>query len=94
MSVSAQDVKQGRLNDELGTQLESLSAQAEATMEEGRNRWADWKATAGDSTHQAVNAMTDLAREKPWQLVLGATAVGLILGLLFAPRHRRTAMKE
>jgi ElaB/YqjD/DUF883 family membrane-anchored ribosome-binding protein len=87
MSVSTNDVKEGRLNDDLETQLESLSAQVEAGLEKGRNGWAEWKATASDGTRQAVSAVSDFAREKPWQLVLGATAFGLILGCLLSSRR-------
>jgi ElaB/YqjD/DUF883 family membrane-anchored ribosome-binding protein len=92
MSISQEDVKEGRINDELGTQLESLSAQVEANLEQGRNRWAEWKASASDGTRQAINAANDFAREKPWQLVLGASAVGLVLGLLLAPRRRSSRL--
>lgn len=87
MSISQEDVKTGRLNDELGTQLESISAQIEANVEEGRNKMAEWKASAMQAKDEAVETLQKLARNKPWQLVAGATAVGLLLGLLFAGRR-------
>lgn len=87
MSITKEDVKTGRLNDELGTQLESISAQIEANVEEGRNKIAEWKASAMQTKDQAVQSLQDLAQNKPWQLVASATAVGLLLGLLFAGRR-------
>lgn len=87
MSVSEQDVKEGRINDGLENQLESLSAQVEAGFEQGKNRVAEWRAAAGETTRQCTEALNTMAREKPWQLVAGATALGLVLGLLFSSRR-------
>ena len=86
MSVSEQDVHAGRLNDELGAQLESLSAKVEANLENGRNTWAEWKAQANDCTRQAISTADNYAREKPWQLVCAATMVGVVLGMLCGRR--------
>jgi ElaB/YqjD/DUF883 family membrane-anchored ribosome-binding protein len=87
MSLSEQDVKEGRINDGLENQLESLSAQVEAGIEQGRNKIADWRAVAGEKTRECTEALNTMAQEKPWQLVAGATAIGLILGLLFSKRR-------
>ena len=88
MSVTAQDIKEGKINDEIGNQLESLSAQMEAGLEQGRNMWADWRAAAQDTTRRTTEALNNMAREKPWQLVGGAAAVGLLIGVLFSARRR------
>lgn len=88
MSVTAEDVKEGRINDGLENQLESISAQVEAGLEQGRNRMAEWRATANELTQQCTEGLNTLAREKPWQLVAAATAAGLVLGLLFGRRGR------
>ena len=87
MSVTQQDLKEGRINDQLENQLDSISAQVEAGWEEGKNRLADWRQAANETTRQMTDSLQTMAREKPWQLVAGATAVGLVLGLLFASRR-------
>jgi ElaB/YqjD/DUF883 family membrane-anchored ribosome-binding protein len=87
MSVTQQDVKEGRINDQLENQLDSISAQVEAGWDEGKNKFADWRQTATDKSRELTDSLQTMAREKPWQLVAGATAVGLVLGLLFASRR-------
>ena len=84
-----QDAQQGRLNDELGSQLESLSAKVEANFENGRNAWADWKATASDCTRRTISTADNFAREKPWQLICAATLLGVIAGVMCGMRHGR-----
>lgn len=86
MSVTQQDVKEGRINDQLGNQIESISAQVEAQVEQGRNRLAEWQASARECTRQMKDSLDTMAHEKPWQLVGGAAAIGLVLGLLFRRR--------
>ena len=86
MSVTQQDVKEGRINDQLENQLESLSAQVEAGMEQGRARMAEWRVAAGEKTRQVKDSLNTMAREQPWQLVGGAVALGFVLGLLFGRR--------
>jgi ElaB/YqjD/DUF883 family membrane-anchored ribosome-binding protein len=87
MSVTPQDVKEGRINDQLENQLDSISAQVEAGWEQGKNQFADWRQAATEKTRQMTDSLQTMAQEKPWQLVAGATAVGLVLGLLFARRR-------
>ena len=86
MSVTQQDVKEGKINDQLENQLESISAQGEAGMEQGRARMAEWRAMAGEKTRQARDSLDTMAREQPWQMVGGAVALGIVLGLLFGRR--------
>jgi ElaB/YqjD/DUF883 family membrane-anchored ribosome-binding protein len=86
MSVTEQDVKEGRLNDELGSQLESISARVEANVEKGRNAWADFKANAGERCRQATAATNQYVQERPWQMAGVAAGIGLLLGLLCARR--------
>lgn len=82
MSVTEQDIKQGRINDQLEDQLESLSAQVEAQVERGRNVWAEWRETGLNATRQWRDAANTMAKEKPWQLVGAAAAIGIVFGLL------------
>jgi ElaB/YqjD/DUF883 family membrane-anchored ribosome-binding protein len=86
MSVTQQDVKEGKINDQLEDQLESLSAQVEAGMEQGRARMAEWRAMASEKTRKAKDSLDTLAREQPWQLVGGAVALGFVFGLLCGRR--------
>jgi ElaB/YqjD/DUF883 family membrane-anchored ribosome-binding protein len=86
MSVSEQDIKEGRLNDELASQLDSISARVEANVENGRNTWADWKADAQDRCREMASATNEIIRERPWQIVGIAAGIGLIAGLLCARR--------
>jgi len=87
MSVSAEDVKEGRLNDELGSQLESISARVEANVEKGRNAWHDFRADAEERCREMASATGEFVRERPWQVVGMAAGIGLILGLLCSRRH-------
>ena len=86
MSVSEQDVHEGRINDELSSQLESISARVEAKVEKGRNAWAEVKAAATDRCNQAATAANEFARERPWEMAGIAAAIGLVAGLLCARR--------
>ena len=87
MSVTEQDIKEGRINDQLEDQLESLSAQVEARVERGRNAWAEWRETATSKTRELGASLETMARERPWQLVGGAAAIGLLVGLLCVRRR-------
>ena len=87
MSVTQQDVKEGRINDQLENQLESISAQVEAKVEQGRNAFAEWRETANARTPEVKESLDTMAREKPWQMVGYAAAVGLVLGFLFSGRR-------
>lgn len=86
MSVTQQDIKEGRINDQLDHQLESLSAQVEAGWEQGRNRIAEWRASANECTRQVKDSLDTIVRDNPWQIVGGAVAIGFLAGLLFARR--------
>jgi ElaB/YqjD/DUF883 family membrane-anchored ribosome-binding protein len=77
-------MKAGRINDQLGSQLESLSAQVEANLERGRNAWAEWKANLSEESTRAAAAANRYARENPWPLVCAATVLGLVLGAICA----------
>ena len=55
-------------------------------MEQGRARMAEWRAMAGEKTRQARDSLDTMAREQPWQMVGGAVALGIVLGLLFGRR--------
>ncbi len=86
MSVTQQDVREGRLNDELSSQVESISARVEANVEKGRNAWADFKADAEERCRVMADATAEYVHHKPWQAVGIAAGIGLVVGLLCARR--------
>jgi ElaB/YqjD/DUF883 family membrane-anchored ribosome-binding protein len=68
----------------LDTQLESISAQMEAGFERGRNAWAEYRASMGDTASRAMSAADQFVREKPW----AAAGVALVGGLLLSALMR------
>lgn len=87
MSMNEKDLNEGRINDQLGNQLESLSAQIEAKMERGRNRFADLKAEWSDKASQFGQTMDRYSHEHPWRMVSSALIGGVVLGMLFGFRR-------
>lgn len=86
MSLSETDIHSGRINDQLGSQLEGLSAQMEAGVERGRSVLAEWQANLSDKFSEAASSADQYARENPWPLVCGAMVFGLALGALCGRR--------
>lgn len=82
MSVNQTDLKEGRINDQLATQLDALSAQVEANVERGRNVLAEWKSALSEKSSQFGHTMDAYSHEHPWRMVSSAMVVGLLLGLL------------
>ncbi len=82
MSVSQSDVKEGRINDQLSSQLESLSAQVEANVERSKNALAEWKASLSDKSAQFADTMQRYSHEHPWRMVSSALIAGALLGML------------
>ena len=86
MSVTTEDVKEGKLNDQLASQLESISARVEANVEKGRNALADFQAEAGQRCREMAAATNEFVRERPWEVVGIAAGIGLVIGLLCSRR--------
>ena len=86
MSVTTEDVKEGKLNDQLASQLESISARVEANVEKGRNALADFQAEAGQRCREMASATNEFVRERPWEVVGIAAGIGLVIGLLCSRR--------
>lgn len=89
MSISTENATKGLINDQLGTQLESVSAQVEANLERGRNALAEWRASLNDWTTRATDQAGRYVHDQPWQAVAGAAVVGFIVGLLCAKSRTR-----
>jgi ElaB/YqjD/DUF883 family membrane-anchored ribosome-binding protein len=89
MSVNQSDFKEGRINDQLGSQLESFSAQVEANVERGRNALAEWRATLSDKTSECAHIMDRYTHEHPWRMISSALAAGLMFGLLLGCKSSR-----
>jgi ElaB/YqjD/DUF883 family membrane-anchored ribosome-binding protein len=78
------DVQQGRINDQLGTQLESLSAQVEAKVEQGKNRLNEWKSTIQDRSKQAYSSVDTFTRNSPWKALGVAVLSGWVIGRIMS----------
>jgi len=92
MSVSQNDLKEGRINDQLGSQLESLTAQVEANVERGKNAVAEWRASLSEKSSQFAQTMDRYGHEHPWRMISSALVAGLMFGLLFGCQSwRRSA---
>ncbi|MDX1951279.1 MAG: hypothetical protein SFY81_03795 [Verrucomicrobiota bacterium] len=74
------------LNNQLDEQLESLSAQVEAGFENGRARWADWKANIGDSARNVSRSVDDCVHNHTWSSIAIAAALGACLGIMLGRR--------
>ena len=83
MSVNKNDLKEGRINDQIGSQLESMSAQVEASVERGKDALKEWSATFSDKSVELGRTIDRYSHEHPWRMVCAALAAGLVLGLLF-----------
>jgi ElaB/YqjD/DUF883 family membrane-anchored ribosome-binding protein len=81
MSVSETNVKQGRINDQLEGQFESISAQVEAGIERGRSTWAEWRATVEDQSRRVAARADECVHRNTWTAVLAAVALGMGLGV-------------
>jgi ElaB/YqjD/DUF883 family membrane-anchored ribosome-binding protein len=86
MSISEQDIKEGRLNDELASSVEGISARVEAGVEKGLNAWSDFKADATDRCRAMASSTNEYVQDRPWQAIGIAAGLGLILGLLCSRR--------
>jgi ElaB/YqjD/DUF883 family membrane-anchored ribosome-binding protein len=89
MSVNQTDFKEGRINDQLGAQLESMSAQVEANVERGKNALAEWRATLSDKSSQFAKTMDRYSHEHPWRMISSGLVAGLILGLVLGCQNSR-----
>ena len=91
MSVTKNDLKEGRINDQIGSQLESITAQMEASVERGKNALEEWSATLADKSAELRKTINRYSHEHPWRMVSSALAAGLVLGLLFRCKSGRSA---
>lgn len=71
---------------DLETQLESISAQVEASVERGRNAWAECRANLADCSSRATRAVDRCVRERTWIAVAAALAGGLLFGAMIRGR--------
>lgn len=89
MSVTTEDLKEGKINDQLETQLDALSAQVEANVERGRNALAEWQATLSEKSSEFGRTMDRYSHEHPWRMISSALMAGVLLGLLCGWENRR-----
>ena len=84
--IDPSDVKEGRINDQLETQLESLSAQVEANLEMSRNTLSEWRTHLRDRSARYSRSVDDLVHHHPWEMAAVGLAFGLMLGFLLSRR--------
>lgn len=63
--------------------------QLEVSLKEAKNRLAVAEAVIVDRTKEYAEATDTFVRDKPWKAAGIAAGVGLLLGMLCAPRCRR-----
>jgi ElaB/YqjD/DUF883 family membrane-anchored ribosome-binding protein len=72
--------------DQTGDEIGAARARAEESLREARRKLGEIEGTLIDRTKAAAKAADHLVREKPWQSITAATAVGVILGMLISRR--------
>ena len=69
-----------------GDKVAAVRARAEENLNEARRKLDDMGGDVLARGKAAAQATDDLVREKPWQSVAFATAVGVMLGMLISRR--------
>jgi ElaB/YqjD/DUF883 family membrane-anchored ribosome-binding protein len=72
--------------DQTGDEIGAARARAEESLREARRKLGEIEGTLMDRAKAAAKATDHLVREKPWQSITAATAVGVILGMLISRR--------
>lgn len=69
-----------------GTALESVTNKINEGIEKGRYTWAQVQEAVKTKSKVAVETTDHYVHENPWQVIGIAAGLGLIVGLLLAPR--------
>lgn len=80
--MNEESLKDGRINDQLATQLDALAAQVEANVERGRNALAEWKYALSEKSSHLAQTVDRYGHAHPWRMISSAMTAGLFLGLL------------
>ncbi|MEM1059378.1 MAG: DUF883 family protein [Verrucomicrobiota bacterium] len=73
----------------VGERASEARAHLESNLKEARNRIAVAEAMVRDRTKEYAEVTDTFVRDQPWKAIGIAAGVGLLLGLLCAPRGRR-----
>ena len=90
MSVNQNDLKEGRINDQIGSQLESMSAKLEADIKRGQNALEEWCTSLSEKSSELGRTLDRYSREHPWRMVSSAFLAGLVLSRLLGRRSGRS----
>ena len=91
MSLNQNDLKEGRINDQISSQLESISAKVEANVERGRNALEEWCASLSDKSSELGRTLDRYSQEHPWRMASSAFVAGMVFSLLFG---RKTSKRS
>ncbi len=69
-----------------GSDLDNLTNQIQDGIERGKYTWRDIQSSVVDKTRAAAETTDHYVHENPWTVIGIAAGVGLVLGLLLAPR--------
>lgn len=69
-----------------GTDLNNLTDQIEEGIRQGKYSWREIQDTVKNKTREAAETTDQFVHDNPWKVVGIAAALGLVLGLLMAPR--------
>jgi ElaB/YqjD/DUF883 family membrane-anchored ribosome-binding protein len=72
-----------------GTDLQNLTEQIEEGIRTGKYSWRDIQTAVMSKTRHAAETTDLYVHENPWKVVGIAGVLGLVLGLLMAPRSSR-----
>ena len=70
-----------------GEKVQEVRAKAEQSVQAARERLAELKESAMDTTRELVSDGEEYVRKNPWQSVGIAAGVGLLVGLLIGRRR-------
>ena len=71
-----------KLNNQLGTQLESVSDQIQKGIQSGKYTLAELQKAVVDKTKYAAKTTDDYVHDNPWTALGIAAGVGLLIGFL------------
>lgn len=70
-----------------GERIEAARARAEDTLRDARRKIDDLEEDLGERTRNAARATDRAMHDNPWQAVMIAAGIGLVLGLLASRRN-------
>lgn len=84
------EFKKGMENEETsGSDLQSLTSQIQEGIRSGKYSWREIQNAVMTKTKYAAETTDQYVHENPWKVVGIAAGLGLVIGLLMAPRSNR-----